>query len=102
MRALSMLGLVTFALAISNAHGVEQTYLSGATMRTASEDMVQLTPQDYSALLASLTGQRPQQSVSSQTSHQVGLHSFSCWKPFLNRSISHGQGLIKVDLCYAD
>ena len=77
MRAPSMLGLISVALAISGSLGVEQTYLSGATLRSASKDLVQMTPQDFNALLVTLTGQRPQQSVSPQTSHQVGLHDLS-------------------------
>ena len=74
MRTPSMLGLISFALAISSSLGVEQTYLSGPTLRSASKDLVQMSPQDFNALLVALTGQRPQQSVSPQTSHQVGLH----------------------------
>ena len=74
MRAPSMLGLICLALAISGSLEVEQTYLSGATLRSASKDLVQMTSQDFNALLVTLTGQRPQHSVSPQTSHQVGLH----------------------------
>ena len=73
MRAPGMLGLLSFALAISCSLGAEQTYLSGAALRSASKDLMQMTPHDFSALLAFLTGQRPQQSVGAQTSHQVGL-----------------------------
>ncbi|CAK0781213.1 hypothetical protein CVIRNUC_005314 [Coccomyxa viridis] len=73
MRTTSMLGLISFALALSSSLGVEQTYLSGPTLRSASKDLVQMSPQDLNALLVTLTGQRPQQSVSPQTSHQMDM-----------------------------
>lgn len=69
----SVLVLLTVVLSTSTALGAQQVYLSGAALRPPCSDPLAIHASTYSAVLSFLIGQRPGNSVDSESSAQVGL-----------------------------
>ena len=64
---------MTLLLSISTVRGGQQVYISGQSLRTSSSDPLAIGTTTYSAILASLLGQRPPKPLDAQRSAEVGL-----------------------------
>ncbi len=73
MHHFSAFVLITQILSISTVRGGQQVYISGQSLRTSSSEPVAIGAATYSAVLASLLGQRPPKPLNAEISDEVGL-----------------------------